>query len=312
MFPIVSLFVLALLTVFSTDLVSSARHSLEISDLALARLEARNQAESGVALAMAVLAGDTLFTCDHGGESWAQELPCFRSVVEGEGSFTLWYSQLALTEAGGSADQDTILGILDEQSKLHLLAMPPEALNRLPGFPSSLVQVVTSWRLAHFPENQGITDIEVPDLDFFADLAGLDPDMRAWVGSLVTTKGDGKLNINTALPEVVASLGLSDALQDKLERFLAGTDLLRGTKDDGFFPAVDEIAAILSEYATLTATESAEAAWLQTLAPVKVKSDLFRLRSLGLDGSDSGRVTIETLISRPGEGPPRIVEWCES
>jgi general secretion pathway protein K len=64
------------------------------------------------------------------------------------------------------------------------------------------------------------------------------------IAQLLTTWGDGKVNVNTASREVLLTLGLEDFDVDDIIKGRAGVDEELGTKDDGW-ESVDEVMAKL-------------------------------------------------------------------
>lgn len=75
----------------------------------------------------------------------------------------------------------------------------------------------------------------------------------------MTIVGDGKVNLNTATVEVLAALGMSDALTEKIETFQRGDDQILGTEDDHQFSSVAAFPSELDDRIGLSGAELADA-----------------------------------------------------
>jgi DNA uptake protein ComE-like DNA-binding protein len=113
-----------------------------------------------------------------------------------------------------AAGQERI-GIADEESKLNINKADPAMLSRLDaGFTEDLVKAIVE----HRAKRPFIT---------LNELNGLNGAPRNFMNktrdSLLTVWGDGKVNINTAPPAVLESLGMDEAHVKKIEEFRKGT-----------------------------------------------------------------------------------------
>jgi hypothetical protein len=312
MFPLVSLFTLALLTLFSLNLTAGSRHNLELTELSLARTQARYLAESGLACAMAVLASDTTRTIDSSGEPWSESPGSFRDRKLTSGRFSAYHWE----DSGGwgldSAARDTAFGLVDEESKLNVLMTPIEVLGRLPDFPQTLLWVIGNRQSSHDWSATGQPVERRPSLAELVAEAGLNRDVTDRLSRSLTTHGTGEININTVSSEILGVLGVSAALRNKIMSFREGEDQVVGTEDDGVFTDPAGIAATLGEAVSLSAQEAGEVSRLESSGWMVVYSRHFRVMVTGFASPGPGRVTIEAVVHRPASGPPVIVEWFES
>lgn len=116
--------------------------------------------------------------------------------------------------------------ITDEQSKISLNGASAEVLARLPGFSQVSAEALVARRVAggtitHFGQLALLPEFDSTQLDKLVPLA--------------TCWGQGPVNLNTALPDVLLRVGLSAAAVDPIQQYRLGTDGVSGTADDGVF-----------------------------------------------------------------------------
>jgi hypothetical protein len=261
---------------------------------------------------MSVLAADTTRAVDARNEPWGHSPESFRDRELIAGRFSVFRRPASGAWNQGTAAPDRGFGLDDEESKLNVLVTPSEVLGRLPEFPRSLLWVIETWQDRQDSPAAGQQASWSPSLTELAAQAGLSRSATARISRLVTTHGDGKLNINTVSPEVLGALGYSASLRTMIMSFREGADQMAGTADDGVFTDPDAIAAALAEAASLSPLDAAEASRLQATGDFVVFSSNFRVLATGEAARGPGRVTIEAVVQRSASGPPVIVEWFES
>lgn len=189
-----------------------------------------------------------------------------------------------------------IYTITDEESKININTAPFEVVAGLPGLDTKLAQAINASRLRPFKAKEEVLLVE-----------GVDKDNYKEFKDFITVYGDGKVNINTAPPEVLKALGFDDSLIETIKEFRAGEDKIEATADDGAFT---DTATILDTMRSLVGfSGSAEAKIVQVLS-----------RNLITTASNNLCLQIETeVLGRPGSkyavlidiAKEKIKEWRE-
>lgn len=121
----------------------------------------------------------------------------------------------------------------------------------------------------------------------------------------ITIYGDGRININTASFEVLASLGMSDGLVSKIMRFRYGPDGSVGGGDDNIFINPETVVAQLSQYYIdigLSDSEVAELSNIISGGSIATTSNYFRVESVaGFNNADEPLQKIVCVVKRTGE-----------
>ena len=110
------------------------------------------------------------------------------------------------------------------------------------------------------------------------------------VKDLITVYGGGKVNINTAGREVLYSLGIENALADKIILYRKGNDCIEGTEDDNVLKGQGSIANDLKPGAGLTEEESNKIAELTSAGLLTVISGNFSINAEGEVGRRRERI----------------------
>lgn len=128
----------------------------------------------------------------------------------------------------------------DEQAWIPLNVLPKELLSLLPGFNPQMAEAVLRNRL------EGHTLVHLGQLRFFGPIT---PEAMEELSSLVTVRGTGSVNLNTASQKVLLQLGLPAALVSQVLLYRSGPDAAPGTADDRFFERADAatVGTVLAE-----------------------------------------------------------------
>ncbi len=111
-----------------------------------------------------------------------------------------------------------------------------------------------------------------------------DDEPMTGIASLLTTYGDGKVNVNTASREVLLTLGIADYTVDDIIRLRDGPDLAAGTKDDGI-ENLDEIPGLEASVKEKLTTQERKYVRLVSIGEVqKVKSGIWCVLSVDEGG----------------------------
>lgn len=119
---------------------------------------------------------------------------------------------------------------IDEESKIDINSAPVEVMARLPGMNMDLAQNIKSSKTRPFRLKEQILFVE-----------GIDAQVYDKIKDYITVYALSKVNINTAGPETLSALGMSDNLVKAVQKFRAGEDEAEGTGDDGTFESASII-----------------------------------------------------------------------
>jgi len=184
--------------------------------------------------------------------------------------------------------------IKDEESKVNINTAPFDVIGRLPGLDIKLAQAINASTLRPFKAKEEVLLVE-----------GITDDNYKEFKDFITIYGDGKVNINTAPPEVLKALGFDDNLTEAIINFRTGEDKKDGTKVEGVFTDVNTIIASIRS--SVGFSGEAEAKIIQVLS-----------KNLITTASTNLFLQIKTEISgRPGPkyavlvDKEKIKEWHE-
>lgn len=130
--------------------------------------------------------------------------------------------------------------VTDEDRKININIMPEEVLAKLPGFDDDLARRVFKTRQSLGGKFYAIEEMLLVE--------GVDIELYKKIMPYITVYGDGKVNINTATPEVMEAIGLSKDLIASLIDYRAGPDGEEGTEDDRYFESVSDSTSISTYY----------------------------------------------------------------
>jgi general secretion pathway protein K len=197
-------------------------------------------------------------------------------------------------------------------------------LEALPGLDQGMVSSIIDWRdSGSDPEPNGAEEFYYQSLDHPYEcknahiesveelllIKGMTPIVLAEIQNLITVYGDGRVNINTARAEVLNILGLNERLVEKIIQFREGNDGIKGTEDDNAFRDISDIKKSLIDFGELTVSEADQ---LDSVTDqLTVRSDYFRINSVGTLKDDKVVKKITTVVKRTPHGPPQILYWYE-
>jgi hypothetical protein len=140
---------------------------------------------------------------------------------------------------------------------------------------------------------------------------GITPELLTEVKGVLTTHGNGAVNINTCGERVLGFLGLPETVVDAVVICRRGADGLRGTDDDVVFETAEDFRRGLEGYLDLTDDDIGRIDEVIRSGLVSVKSSYFRIHSIGLADGGKARKEITAVVMRPDEGLPEVVFWYE-
>ncbi len=289
------LWMLAVLGVFTMAVSRQAAQELLLGKWMRDRVEGRTLARAGVERALLELQTDEFRAFDAMNEAWSSNDGAFRDATAGPGVFSVTCK-----------DQEKIYyGACDESARLNLNRASETHLKNLfqavdPALADdaalSIAQAIVDWRdgddaeLASGAEKDYYRALAKPyqprnaDLQSVEELSmvkGVTPALFEKIRRFVTVYSTGKVNLNTAPPEVLQALGFAAETASKIAEFRRGIDKETGTRDDEVFQDASAIAETLSASVPFSADEFAAVQTAVEEGALDVKSQVFRIQASG-------------------------------
>jgi DNA uptake protein ComE-like DNA-binding protein len=188
------------------------------------------------------------------------------------------------------------LTVTDESALINLATASPQTLSALLGGDKEATAAVVKFRASTTP-------FVVEDLS----AADIPADALSRVTSLATTLGNGKVNVNTASPDVIAALpGMDTDAAQLLIGYRRGPDAVDGTSDDHIFARLEDIKKVPG----LASVRTAPAVPL-----IKAESNIFRVESVGSIYKNEMLVAnkkITVVVRRDDNQNVSIISWESS
>jgi type II secretory pathway component PulK len=304
---IVCFFVLVTLSMFTLTVGYAMRQKIQV----LSRLDARQKlrfiGDAGVQKAIYVLLSyrDRSQAYDSLGQGWSRNEPEFKENEIGDGQFSVFYEPEILPGKVRPEDAPRQYGLIDEERKINLnLVKSPEVLRRLfkeaaglgEDEAAALVDSIRDWSDedastaslgAESRYYKGLTPPYAPRNGKLVTLAelrwvkGMKPEIYRKVRPYVTLDSSGLVNLNTASKPVLAALGFSRSLCDKIAAFRRGRDEIDGTADDQFFEDLSRAVPSLANASYLDDNAKTELEAMIRSGALTVKSQHFTAQVVG-------------------------------
>jgi len=312
---IISLWILAILTVLAVGIGHRVAMSLRMSRYQKDSLKAFYLAKAGVNLAIAEIEKDTTAAYDSPDEKWANNEELFRNITLTDNA--LEYASVSYTFLDENNLPKTVYGAMDEERRININNAPSVLLASLLGesgvsVTSGVVNNILIWRgdaqdtskvyesLGYPPKAADFTNTE--ELALVKDMVSDGPqEMRG----LITVYGD-KTNINTAPQEILKVIfhsqveflnsnnvndviaGDADTLAQKIIDCRRGGDGVEGTADDAFFSDISRVAAAIE------LNEKEEKILQQAIENglIGVQSKFIRIEAAGHTGNVTKKLTV--------------------
>jgi DNA uptake protein ComE-like DNA-binding protein len=170
-----------------------------------------------------------------------------QAIIELEKDETPEYD--TLYELGNERDVELAesgfkFNLVAEESLLNINSSPQAVLERLSGLNPELARSIFESSLKPFLLKEELLLID-----------GITPEIFNGIKDSITVWGDGRVNINTAAPEVLKVLGLEDALVEIILNYRKGDDQEEATEDDRVFKSSASILNDLREFTILTTAQ---------------------------------------------------------
>ncbi len=276
--------ILMILSLFVTAFLGLMNLETRMAKQFVYRLRAHYLAQAGVETALAQLAGDKN-SYDALGERWRENSNYYRTFPGG--------GLYDVTRKVGT-DGELVSGVEDEAGKININLAKRKVLLNLPGLNEKTVAAIIKYREA----KPFITTDEI------LRVQGLSRTVFKGMEKLITVNSEGKVNINTASAQVLASLGFNRDFVRAIINQRWGKDGKDGTADDRPFRKMDEVLNLGNKYGL-------DPGVLSSL--LTVSSNNFSIISLGKVKRGTitvGRSSIRAVVER-NAGEVSIKYWWE-
>ena len=332
---IFSVWAIGLLTIFTVVIGRIAAGELMFGSWVKNRVLLQGLAKAGIERAQLEIESDKFIAFDALNESWASNNDALADRPLGVGQFSV---ECREGEAASQPDAPPRYGACDESARLNInTASEANLVSLLKAVNPTLsddkmteiAEAILDWRdkddavMTHGAEASYYkvqpNPYELRNDNFVAVeellmVKGIDRAIFEKIKPYVTVYTAGAVNFNTAGLVVLQALGLSPELAAKVIEYRAGPDRKEGTEDDKFFQDTGGITPSLSAAMSFSSEEYAQISNAASQGIVAVKSDAFRIHSIGRlikDGKKKENGVIESsvtcVVNRKGE----ILFWQE-
>jgi len=310
-----SLFLLAALAlVIDVSITSQLTLAGRLRDRTLVRY----LAEAGFKRAVVELRADETVEYDALNELWSRNEDAFKGIPLIDGaSVNVEY----VVEQEEADEEDVFYGLIDEDRKININTASVIVLQRIFEWvgettaqeATDIADSIVDWRdvddepLTNGAEEtyyQGLDpayDCKNASFDILEELflvKGMTKDVFDKVQDHLTIYGTGKVNINTASPVVLQSLGMDEGLVQKIMDFRKGSDEIEASEDDNILMNVETLIVDLSAGAGLFPDEVDALTVIVETGVLKVRSDYFRGHSTAQLSDGGVAAAIDFVVSR--------------
>ncbi len=306
-----------ILSVFASSVGSQALFALNLSERLSDELQAEYIARGATHYAALTLQRDTTPSFDGLNDVWVNPSSGFHQHPLAGGWFTI--------KDTSHSGEDQRYGLADEERRINLNTAPIEVLQELmeiigalsPEEATAISQAIGDWRdeddqqrplgaegfyyrslrKAYDCKNGPFENVEELLL-----VKGLSRELYRSLEPYVTVYGSGRMNLNTASPVVLRTLGLSEAGVRGILDFRQGEDQQDRTEDDR---PLSSLGAIESELKSYVPQEDIVRLMRLSQEFLTIRSEAFRMEIEAAYGGPSGHVQGICIIDRQG----RVKLW---
>lgn len=318
---ILVLFVMVVLSLVAVSFSYRAALARRLATQRAMMLRLEHHARSAAAIALTRLPLDPSGFV-HPAQAWCSHVPLAEEP---------WLPEWSPDQAGETAEYVTDYQVIDEEGKLHVAVASSEAMKKL-GMSNSQAACLFDWMdeddvtrsegaedgfylaraPSHYCKNAALESLEellrirgFGSDDYYGRLREGDPSpegstaTRGWV-RLLTTRGDGYININTSPLEVLKTLPLSQGAAEQIVAYRRFTPGAGQTLDDHAFRNADDIRQ-------LQGLTEADRDVLQAVA--KFRSEHFRILVESRHVPSGLTYRLDVLAKTRSPDQPEILEW---
>jgi general secretion pathway protein K len=296
-----SVLVIVLWSLFFLAMLAVAVHAYvmpyaEVSGKLVGRTQMHYFANAGVERAIFEIENDDTELYDSLYDSWSNNDAAFNNVAINGGAYTV------VKEAVPSGTK-LQYGLTDEEGRININKATQPVLKNLfekiaaveAEEAEAIADSIIDWRdkddglHANGKENDYYQSLDQPydcknsDFETVTELlwvGGVTPQMFDKIKDCITVYGEGSVNVNTAGVPVLVSLGMEEALAERIVNFRAGASPAKeGETPSNVFTDDASVATVLATAGQLSGDEIAQ---LQRVTPfLGVRSNNFRGRVIG-------------------------------
>ena len=329
---ILTLWMLSFLTIFVVGLGYNVSGQLRLAAHIQDRLKTYYLAKAGIEQAIVRFAMDEDTQHTSLNEEWSNNEDFFKDTPLGDGTVTVSYQLDDEFTDDELAQELTVYGLMDENSRININKAPLKILKSLIAHADEveteevddIANAILDWRDKDVivspggAENEYYEGLELPypckndDFQILEELLlvkGVTQAIFLSISGIITVYGEGKVNINTASWRTFCALGLSDELAERIVEFRRGEDDIEGTEDDNIFNTVAEIRNIGSFFTE----EAQEINSIVSLNALTVQSNVFRINSTAIveKGSYSIHSSIVSVVEILQNDSSKTLYWHE-
>lgn len=185
----------------------------------------------------------------------------------------------------------------------------------------ALADAIVDWRkhgesqLTGFLSDDYYSNLEFPyptkDAEYetpaeFYLLAGMTPELAEQLRPFLTVYGEGAVDVNTASPQVLRALGLSEEVVNRTLLARQGPDQIQATADDIVFVDISTLAGILIQMGKLTPEEVGKINELISKGLLGTKAEHFHVHAEARMARSGETQSVDSVF-RASDG--RILYW---
>lgn len=268
---ILTLWVLAVIALFSLAAGTQARQRLRYVQQFEIRSKLRVAADAGIKRAQAAVFAASRLPAHSLGDAWAHDEAAFKAVQLKETFYTVKsVSPIDGRESYGAVDEARKIDLNKTRSEKILAGIFEFGAGVPQTQAAEIAASILDWRDEDDVLNAGGAEAkyyrtlspqyepknsQIDTLEELLLVKGVTPEILLRVFPYVTVDGESAVNLNTAPGPVLRACGLTPAMAEKVILFRNGRDKVPGTPDDRVFRSAATLAEDLKQAVSLNTDE---------------------------------------------------------